>query len=347
MAAAADVEVAEVAAEVTERKTRPFVIQWHITDRCNCRCLHCYQSDYSSQAEYSQLLMMLDAFQEFLAGRDRAGLLTITGGEPLIHPQFWQLLENIKLNCPGIDAAVLSNGTLIDRDAAQRLSALGPRFVQISIEGRQRIHDSIRGQGNYARSIEAIHHLQQAGIRVSVSFTAHAGNYRELKHVARLARKMPRVMVWSDRLIPDSWEPRLKSLDARQTADYLSIMRKTGNTAMNRALQFLEGGHSYRCTAGDSLVAVLPDGTVYPCRRLPISAGNVLEESLEKIYQGDLMTELRSGKCHDCSGCLYQEICNGGLRCLAYASSGEMWKADPGCPIRAGIFRLDKRRWLL
>ena len=53
---------------------------------------------------------------------------------------------------------------------------------------------------------------------------------------------------------------------------------------MNRALQFLEGdGRPYRCTAGESLLILMPSGDLYPCRRMPIPLGNVTKVPLEKL----------------------------------------------------------------
>lgn len=323
-----------------------FNIQWHITDRCNCRCLHCYQSEYSVQTEYSVLLQMLNQYAAFFNYMGQQGILTITGGEPLIHPDFWSLLEILVSQYPQIAWAVLTNGTLIDAETARRLAELGPRFVQVSIEGRAPVHDRIRGAGNYKAALEGIRNLSRCGVRVSVSFTAHAANYREITHVARLARRIKGVRVWSDRMIPAAGEQDPLALNPVQSYDYLKKMRSSGCVSMNRALQFLEGGNSYRCVAGLSLMTVMPDGTVYPCRRLPIPAGNLLQESLDAIYEGPLMLELRTRTCEDCAACLYREVCNGGLRCLAYAQTGNMWNADPGCPVKAGIYRLDARRWL-
>ena len=80
---------------------------------------------------------------------------------------------------------------------------------------------------------------------MSISFTAHAGNYKEISSVARLGRSMDRVKVWSDRMIPDAdgeSDGRLSALNPVQTGDYLKRLRAGKNVSMSRALQFLEGG---------------------------------------------------------------------------------------------------------
>ena len=104
---------------------------------------------------------------------------------------------------------------------------------------------------------------------------------------------------------------------------------------MHRALQFLVGdGFPYHCTAGDMLITVLPNGDVVPCRRLPITVGNVIETPLEQLYYESPM--LRSLRDRDrvsrgCETCACESLCRGGLRCLSYAVTGDPFRADPGC----------------
>lgn len=309
-----------VVADVGEPR---FTIQWHITERCNCRCRHCYQEENRAEASASEIDEIRRQAEEFLARRP--GILTITGGEPLLHPGFYTLLE--KLDCP---FGVLSNGTLIDRQTAGRLAQLKPRFVQVSIEGREKIHDDIRGAGTFARAVEGIANLVQAGLRVLISFTAHRDNYRDLPYVARLGRKLQVDKVWVDRLIPAGAGVELGSLSPLETRDLFMMMNKS-RVSLDRALQFLAGGQPYRCQAGRNLLAILPGGEVLPCRRMPLVAGNLHDSSLEEIYHGACFEELRQRSCASCASCLYREICDGGLRCLAYALKGSPFEPDPGC----------------
>ena len=104
---------------------------------------------------------------------------------------------------------------------------------------------------------------------------------------------------------------------------------------MHRALQFLVGGgQPYHCTAGDSLITVQPNGDVYPCRRLPIRVGNLLETPMAELYySSDLLCALRDRNCvsHGCEACYFARLCRGGLKCLSYATANDAFVADPGC----------------
>jgi radical SAM protein with 4Fe4S-binding SPASM domain len=109
----------------------------------------------------------------------------------------------------------------------------------------------------------------------------------------------------------------------------------TTEISLQRALQFCgNGGKPYRCTAGDTLLAVMPNGDVLPCRRMPRVVGNLLSTPLRTIYsESPLLRDLRAAPhiISGCSKCFYSAVCRGGLRCLSDAVYGSPFRADPGC----------------
>lgn len=132
-----------------------------------------------------------------------------------------------------------------------------------------------------------------------------------------------------------------------QTREFIGIMERERRRAwfgaspvvLQRSLQFTATGVSpYRCSAGDTLVTVLPNGDVSPCRRMPLVAGNMLRQPLESIYNNsDLFRRLRdrSRVSTGCESCFYARTCGGGSRCLAWAIHGDPFRADPGCWLAA------------
>lgn len=330
---------------VPERLT----VQWHITQRCNLRCRHCYQSAYTHggldfpvlQGIAQQVFALHDQWLE--QGKSVPLTFTLTGGEPCAHPSFKMLLAFLANHPSRPLLGVLSNGSLIDKRMAQFFAAQQVAFVQLSVEGHQGAHDAIRGYGHFAQVIKASQFLKQAGVKVSWSFTAHQDNFMEFSDVVRMACRCGVNQVWSDRLIPCGAGETLKALDATQTGAYLLLMKKAKDEAkrkagvtkvtMRRALQFqAQGGTPYHCTAGDTLVTVMHNGELLPCRRLPINVGNILHTPLAVLYESPLMKRLRAFEGPDaCTPCLYKSLCKGGLRCLAYAVNGDMFTPDPGC----------------
>jgi radical SAM protein with 4Fe4S-binding SPASM domain len=329
------------------------LLQWHITERCNLRCKHCYQAGQKSEElDLDGLLSILDQFKETLdhfssvAGRRIRGHITVTGGEPFVRKDFVELLTEFNENKGAFTFAILTNGTLVNEEIAGFLGEINPRFVQVSIEGRAETHEKIRGIGSYDCAIESLKLLRKAGVRTMVSFTAHSDNFSEFPDVAKTCRKLGVSRLWSDRLIPTGQCTELKTLSKEEIKEFFLLMRDARRKAlaspfskteisMHRALQFLAGdGKPYTCTAGDSLITVMPNGDVYPCRRMPIKVGNLLDKSLLEIYYGEgILQKLRNDDVIDeaCTNCFYSKMCRGGLKCLSYAVYGDPFRRDPGC----------------
>jgi radical SAM protein with 4Fe4S-binding SPASM domain len=297
------------------------------------------------------LCQYMELLKSWKGGARSFGHITVSGGEPFLREDFFEILDVFRSRKKDFSFSILTNGSLIDREVAGRLSSLGPRFVQLSLEGKEATHDSIRGEGSYAKTVEAIRHLKKEGLRVLVSFTAHRANYREFGAVASIGRGLKVDRVWADRLIPSGVgsQMRYHALTPMETREFLEIMKRSRRSIldlfnrteipMQRALQFLfSGERPYRCTAGDSLMTVQSNGDLVPCRRLPIAAGNLTEVSLADLYNNsEIFKRLRdrSRASEGCEGCLYSALCAGGLKCLSYAMTGSPFKADPGCWIRS------------
>ena len=328
------------------------LIQWHITERCNLRCSHCYQeSPPPAEPPLSLLLDILKRIEDFViflrnASRKPVPVhLTLTGGEPFMHPGFTTLIERIASQRDRWSFAILTNGTLLDAAAADALRPLKPAFVQISLEGAEATHDRIRGPGSFQLATRALRLLAARRVPSYVSFTAHRDNVAEFPAVAAVARSLKATRLWADRMIPlgrgAPGSDRL--LSPGETRAFFKTMqaersrRSLSGTeiAMHRALQFLlAGGEPYRCSAGNTLIAILPDGRLCPCRRMPLPAGNVLDRPIQELYfESPVLRSLRDhgGPPDSCSMCFYSQLCRGGLRCLAHAVHGTPYVADPGC----------------
>jgi radical SAM protein with 4Fe4S-binding SPASM domain len=356
-----DVVAEDAVAAAVHSNLEPFIpcsllVQWHITDRCDLNCSHCYQGLPQADVPLGDLSAILTQIRELIShirrmagGRRIPAHVTITGGEPFLRDDFFTLLERLHAFRREFSFAILSNGSLIDSRVALELSRLKPGFVQLSLEGKKATHDRIRGAGDFDRVALAAASLKKSGIPVLISFTAHRGNFRDFPEVAEMGRRLGASRVWADRFLPlGGAESRFDwVLSPAETREFFEIMRtaRTGNglfrkteIAMHRALQFhAGGGKPYRCRAGGDLVAIRANGDLCPCRRMPIPVGNVLSSDLVTLYRESRLFAIlrdRSIICRGCTGCLYERLCNGGLRCLGHAMTGELHLADPGCWLR-------------
>jgi len=265
-----------------------------------------------------------------------------------VYKNFLQLLRELSANKELFSYAILSNGTQLTEEVSRELQELKPKFVQVSIDGSRNAHDKIRGSGNYDLAVRGIKQLVNKKIPTLISFTASRSNYREFAQVAALGRRLGVTRVWADRMVPYGHTgDRNNVMSRHETMEFVQLMQNerqskwfgTPNVSLGRALQFMASGQSpYKCTAGDKLLTVLPNGDVLPCRRMPIVTGNIFQTRLEAIYQGsEVMKMLRdvTVPIKGCENCFYNRECRGGLRCLSLAYYEDAFRADPGCWLAA------------
>lgn len=333
-----------------------FLLQWHVTESCNLRCSHCYQlSDLDAQElSYEAMIDILRQFIRLLNEWGISGHINFSGGEPFCKEGFLDFLKKVYEHRSICSFAILSNGTLLDKNSVGVLKKLKCRFVQVSIDGDEKTHDLIRGEGAFVRALEALKLLRKNRITSMVSFTSHKQNNRDFIEVANLCQRLKVDVIWSDRFLPigrgkdlvnQIMEP--KEVECFFEQMYL-LRRKLENKWLNkthirmhRALNFLtlkkygeKNIMPYRCNAGRSLLTIMPSGTVLPCRRMPIIVGDLKNGYIGDIYRNSpLLATLRNADrvSKGCEKCEHNKACNGGLRCLSYAYYGSPFKADPQC----------------
>ena len=325
---------------------KQFVLQWHLSEVCNLKCLHCYQENHKPVSlSYSQLLIILNQYRELLNKLNVKGHINLTGGEPLCSPHFFKILDEFKKYKELYSFSILTNGTLITNEIAKKISEYNPEYVQLSLEGGKKTNDFIRGKNVYKKVANAVKNLKKYKIFVSISFTATKINYKEFPKVVKFAEKYGVDNVWSDRFIPLNTKDDIDlKMSTEETNEYLKIMSKERirlkqknsktTVAMYRALQFqMTNDYPYTCTAGNGLLTVMENGDLVPCRRMPIVIGNLLEDNMYKLYKTSKILKKLQGDTipDDCKKCEHAKGCSGGLKCLTYALYKDLNHKDVGC----------------
>ncbi|EKQ56733.1 MULTISPECIES: radical SAM protein [unclassified Clostridium] len=333
------------------------LLQWHITNKCNKRCKHCYQEDYyGTEFSLEELISFgkqyLELLYEFnkVNNQNLKGQINITGGEPFIRKDIWGLLDFFKENNKYIEFGVLTNGSLLNEDVVSRLKFYNPKMVQVSLDGSKKTHDNIRGKNSYTEVINSLKMLKKYKLKTVVSFTANNRNYKEFKDVVKVAQKCKVHKVWTDRMVSIGFgnNKDIRTLDKEQVIEYVNIIRNEQTKILNmfsktiisgeRSLQFLGGcGNCYKCSAGDGLIILLENGEVMPCRRLPIKAGNIKNSSLKEIYfNSKVFKQLRNFERtpNGCAKCSFLKLCGGGAKCISYGVYGDYKYGDYGCMLR-------------
>jgi AdoMet-dependent heme synthase len=337
-----------------------FLIQWHLTERCNLRCTHCYQEG-SLHAELSvdEVRLGLDEIGDmFSSWSDAYGMtfspsFNITGGEPLLRTDLFEIL--VMLADRTWEAFVLTNGTLIDPKTARRMAGLGIKGVQVSLEGPERVHEAFRGLGSYTASLAGIKALLDAGLEVTVNTTLSKINAEAFFELADAAARMGVQRLGYSRLVPSGRGGALsdrmlapgavRSLYERiKVLSYPGMKLVTGDPVA-AAMRAADNGAEDQgdvpmggCAAGVSGLTILADGTIVPCRRLPLPLGNIRTDSLREMWTtSPLLDSLRSRSGYEgaCRTCGRWATCRG-CRAIAFAASQIAGQAsamacDPQC----------------
>ena len=326
-----------------------FYFQWHITNACNNRRKHCYHSDYKPQNEASgeQLLQIADCMDDTLKKWGFIGSLSITGGEPFIRrEELYKLLAYIEGLSNIAEYDILTNGTLITNHDLERLSAFSKlRRVQVSLEGSNAsLHDAIRGVGDFDRVTDAIRRLRAGGFVVSVMTTLTKNNKEDIPSMLELLRRLDVNTFALERFMPEGqgahnaeWmlsKEEIKEVFSFMTEQAFKIQKP--RLLLYRTLYCLCSDDSTigaMCSAGVSALTIMPDGTMLPCRRLPIPIGNVFTNGIiDTWYHSELLWNLRDYSAYEgkCGSCPHFTECRG-CRSMAYLATGNYMMEDPQC----------------
>jgi len=279
--------------------------------------------------------------------------IQISGGEPMLRQDLMKILDYTKKL--SMETRILSNGTLITPEKAKELYKRGIRRLQISIDGNRQTHNKIRRK-NYAydKAMEGISNCSKAGIRVTISMTLMQSNKGEIEEVIVNSIKAGAGLVGFSSYVPDS-KLGLRDLEFIGAEETYNLFKKITELRKKYAgkIEVLEdevlwhlihedtklkqgarrtGKFLGGCAAGFLGVSVLSDGTIYPCRRLPIPIGNIKEIKLvDLMVNNEVLKNLRDfdkfkekGCCEDVNYCK-------GCRAIAYAVTGDYMAKDPMC----------------
>jgi radical SAM protein with 4Fe4S-binding SPASM domain len=335
-----------------------FFIQWHLTERCNLRCRHCYQGrDRVREMTVGEVKREIDgATQMFQAWEEEHGIkvapsIHFTGGEPFLYRGLLEVIAYSKAK--GYGVALMSNGCLISTDDAQRTFGLGVSDIQVSLEGPPDLHDSIRGRGSFAAASKGVENLLRAGNRVSANVTLSRLNIDQIEETTELASTMGFYGIGFSRMVPCGRGKALRDrLLAPQelkrayqrilTLNAPSFEVVSGDPLAGTLLESkIPSGCNLTlsgCSAGFSGITITSDGSVMPCRRIGLVVGNLKRKPLREIWASSrLLWKLRRRESYQgkCGHCTLWPSCRG-CRAVAYAHSlnegkPDLFANDPQC----------------
>ena len=280
----------------------------------------------------------------------------VTGGEPFLRTDLHEILSFI--SDQGFAIYLLTNGILADEKRAKSLTAVGVKGVQVSMEGPEEIHDSIRGKGSFSGSRRGVRNLLDAGLTVTLNVTLSSLNAKYIDDIIELSHVWNVQRLGFSRLVPSGkGESLFKEMLSTESVEALYRKIFTLDTG---ALDIVTGdpvasqvnGHNSDaqgtvplggCAAGVSGISILPDGTMVPCRRVHIPIGNIRQDSFREVWATSEVLEALRNKSRyrgKCGVCARWAQCRG-CRAIAYAFSQVQGKndflaEDPQCFIQPG-----------
>ncbi|HBA70653.1 MAG TPA: selenobiotic family peptide radical SAM maturase [Geobacter sp.] len=317
-----------------------FTLQWHLTQECDLHCRHCYDRANRAAFPFERALPLLDELGSFCRSRFVRGQVSLTGGNPLLYPHFFELYQAAAER--ELMIAILGNA--VERADVERIVAIRmPVYYQVSLEGLEPHNDRIRGAGNYRRTIAFLRMLTGMGVPNMVMLTLTRHNMDQVIPLADELEGVTDGMAFN-RLalfgegaaleLPTPIEYRLfleEYVRALESHAVLGLKDNLLNTVLERSGKELFGGCAgYGCGAAFNFVSILSDGEVHACRKFPSLIGNILTDSLENVYSSDAASRYRSGS-SACAGCSLNAVCRGCPAITASLGLDPFSEKDPYC----------------
>lgn len=283
-----------------------------VTFACNERCIHCYLPDSTkNHGTFMDSGLFHKLVDEFVAlGGEE---ITISGGEPLLHPHFKSFVEYC--DSQGLTINVFSNLLLCDSGIVDFLASVRTGTVQTSVYSVDpQVHDRITSvRGSLSRTLAAVELLKSSGINVSIASSIMSLNDDGATDLIEYAKKHdislrldPLLIAKTDgdcsfveqgRLSVERHCGLLKCLMDYDSAfvreNLLELNLNAESDLINHTNKFLS---SRICSAGCDHLCISSKGVVYPCAGWEgYKVGNIATESLEHIWtQSPALLKLRA-----------------------------------------------------
>ncbi len=290
---------------------------------------------------------------DFCEVYNRRPYFYLTGGDPILHPDFWRLLELFHEH--SVPFTIMGNPFHLNDRICRELKFYGCEKYQLSLDGLRETHDWFRKPGSFDCTLEKIGCINRAGIRSVIMTTVSAANRMEVPGIIDEAVKAGANIFAFARYVPSGGD-----LDAGMTAEeyrellavcdtkfreyeeagcetyfnrkdhlWTLYMYETGQFRIpeNAAEGMIYGG----CNCGNCHITILPTGDVYACRRAAGSCvGNVFSDRLADLWVTEFEKYREYDKFSKCSRCRLLAWCRG-CPAVACGTNGSFYAEDPQC----------------
>jgi len=253
-------------------RRRPLCVSFEITYNCNARCKHCHLGGSAPENRAAP--------EEFgrISRELKPVVAQISGGEPLLRKDVEEVVRAIRRPGRAPFIVLTTNGSLLTGEKYGRLREAGVDEISLSLDYPDERHDEFRGIPGLFQKIRTLalglKDVQNPGI--TLSCVIQRDNFRELPHLAELARKWGLRMNFSsytllrthkkEYMIPAEEIGELREV----LGQVLKFKRRndtvfTSDYVLGRIPEYFTNGAVEGCRAGERFFVVNPDGTLSPC----------------------------------------------------------------------------------
>jgi SynChlorMet cassette radical SAM/SPASM protein ScmF len=344
-------------------------LYFYLTEGCNLKCRHCWVAPkYEGQGKVGTTLDM-DLFRNIILQGKSLGLTGVkfTGGEPLMHPQIFELLDIVRKE--ELTLVVETNGILCTPELAAALkSASKGTFVSVSLDGADAAtHEWVRGvPGSFEAALEGIRNLVNAGFHPQIIMTVMQKNRAQMEQVVLLAEQLGVSSVKFNLVQPTERGVAMhKAMETLSIEDLVALGSWVENTLAKSTNIFLDYSHPLafrplskiygnagmgcgRCGIR-GILGVLANGSYALCgigESVPeLVFGHASTDRLETVWNDSpILEDLREGFPDKfegiCGECVLKGICLGSCIAQNYYTKKNLWAPYWYCEEaeKAGLF---------
>jgi SynChlorMet cassette radical SAM/SPASM protein ScmF len=326
------------------------MIYFYLTEGCNLACRHCWLAPKFDPTGTRCAMLSLEAFETAILEAKPLGLtgVKLTGGEPLLHPQFTRFLEIVQRE--EVELVIETNGVLCTPEIARKIAECPQRFVSVSFDGADAAtHDAIRGvPGSFAKAQDAVRNLAAVDTPPQIIMSLMRSNLHQVEAMVRMAEDLRASSVKFNIIQPTArGEKLLQEPDAPGVQELIKLGRHVESelaqrTSIPLVFDYPSAFRSIgKLQAGDGcaildIIGVIPSGYYALCGigvSMPeLVFGQAGKDSLRDIWEkNEVLTQLREGLparlSGVCADCLMQASCLGSCVAQNYYRTGSLWGA--------------------
>jgi MoaA/NifB/PqqE/SkfB family radical SAM enzyme len=284
---------------------RPSTCTLQITSRCQLDCYHCSAARFKTKARRE--LTTAEWFTVIDQSLDM-GIFNIvfTGGEPLLHPDLCKLVAHVDRD--RAQAMMFTNGLLLTEEYVARLVDAGLYSLNVSLDDpRAEVHNDLRRtKDGYEKALAGAERALAGGLLVGISTYAGPDAVHQglVEQTIEIAKNLGVHEVTVFDVVPTGKLLEEKSLLTAEDKQQLMAMERACNETrgcphiVTQAL--VNGPEGAGCFAGFSQFYLTAYGDLDPCDFTPLTFGNVLDESLETLWDRMIAHPAYQNRCNHC-----------------------------------------------